>query len=288
MFHLRNPPFSRGFIQTIMMSMTTTKTQDYIDQLIAQGEISFTKQRMQSEMKMTARAAEKAIHALKERKRIASPARGYYLILTPEFRQLGCLPPDYFIDDLMQHWQQEYYIGLLTAALYFGAAHQQLQTFQVVVGKPRPAIHCGRVRIEFVTKSEMSRTPTQQLKTRTGYMTVATPEATIIDLIQFMNRCGGINHVATVLDELAESVDLKVLKELLTKKHERAGLQRLGFLLEFLGHEAISDVIYQCLTVKDLRVVPLAPEISATGAKRHAKWKIALNTTIESDLDDTY
>ncbi len=271
-----------------MLVMTTEKSKQYIDYLTSQGEVSFTMQKMQNKMKITSKAAERAIYYLRKRGEIASPARGYYLILTPEFRQLGCLPPDYFIDDLMQHWQQEYYVGLLTAALYFGAAHQQLQTFQVVVSKPRPAIHCGRVRIEFVTKSKMSRTPTQQLKTRTGYMTVTTPEATMMDLIQFMNRCGGINHVATVLDELAESVDLKVLKELLTKKHERAGLQRLGFLLEFLGHEAISDVIYQSLAVKDLRVIPLVPEISATGAKRHAKWKIALNTTIESDLDDTY
>lgn len=242
---------------------------------------------MQQTMQITAKAAERAIYYLRKRGEIASPARGYYLILTPEFRQLGCLPPDYFIDDLMQHWQQEYYVGLLTAALYFGAAHQQLQTFQVVVSKPRPGIHCGSVRVEFITKGETGKTPTQQLKTRTGYMTVATPEATMLDLIQFMNRCGGLNHVATVLDELVESVDPKVLKELLIKKHERTVLQRLGFLLEFLGHDAISDVVYQCLT-KALRVVPLDPHISFTGAKRHVKWKVALNTTIESDLDDTY
>ena len=201
---------------------------------------------------------------------------------------MGCLPPDYFIDDLMLHWQQQYYVGLLTAALYFGAAHQQLQTFQVVVSKPRPAIHCGRVRIEFITKSDISKTPTQQLKTRTGYMTVATPEATVMDLIQFMNRCGGINYVVTVLEELAESVNPKMFKELLTKKHERSGLQRLGFLLEFLGHETTSELVYQSVANKDLRVVPLDPSISITGTKRNSKWQVALNSTIESDLDDTH
>ncbi len=36
-------------------------------------------------------------------KEIAAVAKGYYLILRPEFRELGCLPPNYFIDALMSH-----------------------------------------------------------------------------------------------------------------------------------------------------------------------------------------
>jgi len=79
------------------------------------------------------KAALNALARLKKKKEIVSPSKGYYLILTPEFRKQGCLPADYFIDDLMQHWKKDYYVCLLTAALYYGAAHQQPQTFQVMI-----------------------------------------------------------------------------------------------------------------------------------------------------------
>ena len=72
MYDLYNSPFSRGIIQIIMMGIIAKTTREYIDQLTAQGEISFTKQRMQREMEMTERTAEKAIHALRKQGEIAS------------------------------------------------------------------------------------------------------------------------------------------------------------------------------------------------------------------------
>ena len=38
----------------------------------------------------------------------------------------------------MEYWQSKYYVGLLTAAMYHGASHQQPQIFQVVIEKNRP------------------------------------------------------------------------------------------------------------------------------------------------------
>ena len=128
--------------------MNNKNAREYIDQLTAQGEVSFTVQKMIFDREITKKAAERAIYRLKRKKEIIDIAKGYYLILTPEFRKLRCLPPDYFIDDLMKHWQQTYYVGLLSAGLYFGAAHQQPQIFQVVIDRYRPAIRCGHVKIE--------------------------------------------------------------------------------------------------------------------------------------------
>lgn len=260
---------------------------DYIDQLTARGEISFTTQQMQHERCLTTKAVERAIYRLKRKGEVAAIAKGYYLILTPEFRKMGCLPPDYFIDDLMQHWQQDYYVGLLSAALYFGAAHQQPQLFQVVTDRYRPAVRCGQVKIEFITKKTLSHTPTTQLKTHSGLMNVSTPEATMMDLCLFLRRSGGLSHVATVLDELAEAVTPAALKQLLDQNNELTWIQRLGYLLEQLGQQELADVLYQHIKNQPTNIVSLAPYYPMRGAARDAKWRVAINAVIESDVHDT-
>ena len=37
---------------------------------------------------------------------ITSPARGFYIIVPPEYRSLGCLPADQFIPDLMRRLER--------------------------------------------------------------------------------------------------------------------------------------------------------------------------------------
>lgn len=54
-------------------------------------------------------------------------------------------------------------------------------------------------------------------------MKVSTPETTMMDLCIFMRRSGGLSHVATVLDELAESVNSIALKKLLKKLRNLPG-----------------------------------------------------------------
>ena len=261
---------------------------EYLDQLTAKGEISFTSQKMRLDLGMTTKAVERAIYRLKRKKEITAIAKGFYLILKlRKFRKLGCLPPDYFIDDLMRFWQQDYYVGLLSAALYFGAAHQQPQIFQIVIDQYRHAIRCGQVKIEFITKEKLSAAQTKKLKTHTGSINISTPETTMMDLCVFMRRSGGLSHVATVLNELAESVDAIALKKLLKKTKEFTWVQRLGYLLENLGHHELAAVIYQHIKHQRTNIVPLVPYSSITGVERNTKWRVAINAVVESDIDDT-
>ena len=62
------------------------------------------------------------------------------------------LPATWFIDALMKHFSQEYYVGLLTAAALHGAAHQQPMTFQVITDKRTRNITVGELFIEFICK----------------------------------------------------------------------------------------------------------------------------------------
>ena len=96
---------------------------------------------------MSAPAARNALKRLATRNRVASPARGFYVVIPPEYRKLGCLPPEQFIPALADREGRPYYVGLLSAAQYYGAAHHRPQEFQVCLEKNRRPIACGGVRV---------------------------------------------------------------------------------------------------------------------------------------------
>src|SRR5216684_2410755 len=93
-----------------------------------------------------------ALNRLAKQKLIASPARGFYVILPPEYGALGCLPADQFIPALMKRLNLSYYTALLSAAQYHGAGHQRPQQFQVFVARNRRPIQCGAVRVAFMAR----------------------------------------------------------------------------------------------------------------------------------------
>lgn len=89
-----------------------------------------------------------------------------------EHRVAGAPPPSWYIDALMQHHKQPYYVALLSAAALHGAAHQQPQTFQVMTNKPLRPILVGRARVNFFVKKNIEDTAVVKIKTTTGFTTV--------------------------------------------------------------------------------------------------------------------
>jgi len=177
-----------------------------------------------------------ALWRLAHSRRVASPRRGFYVIVPPEHRAVGCPSPEWFIDDLMAYLGRPYYVGLLTAAALHGAAHQAPQEFQVVTDRRLPMIRIGRARIRFVKKARVATTPTVRVNTPTGQMRVSSPEATAIDLVRYPEHAGFLSNVATVLRELVERIDRRGLLRVATADGETAYAQRLGYLLDL--HQA--------------------------------------------------
>ena len=128
-----------------------------IDDMAARGRHHFTTQEAASLLGSSVPAARAALRRLREKGRVAAPYRGFHVIVPPEYRRLGCLPADQLVPQLMGHLGLVYYAALLTAGRYHGAAHQQPQVFQVMVGKNRPAITCGEVRVAFAARSNISQ-----------------------------------------------------------------------------------------------------------------------------------
>ena len=93
-----------------------------------------------SALGVSAAATKLALNRLAKQGEIASPMRGYDIIVPPEYRSLGSLPADQFIPGLMKSQRQIYYASLLTAAQYHGEAHHRPQEFQVMLAKNRRPI----------------------------------------------------------------------------------------------------------------------------------------------------
>ena len=132
----------------------------YIDSLAAKGRYHFTTAGAVAALGSSPVAVRAVIRRLREKGRLATPFRGFHLIVPPEYRALGCLPAEQFVPLLMEHLGLVYYAGLLTAASLQGAAHQAPMVFQAVVAENRPEIRCGRVRVEFVARANVGEIPT--------------------------------------------------------------------------------------------------------------------------------
>lgn len=109
----------------------------YLDELLAQGIYCFSGLEASLTLGCTPIATRATLRRLRHKGEITMPFRGFYVIVTPEHRKLGCLPANQFIPSLMAHLEQTYYVGILTAAEYYGAAHHHPQTFQVVLPRIR-------------------------------------------------------------------------------------------------------------------------------------------------------
>src|ERR1700688_916874 len=145
---------------------------DYLARLAASGRYHFGSGEAQKELGVSPAAAKLALHRLSKQGLIASPARGFYVIVPPEYRSLGCLPADQFIPALMKRLGLRYYAGLLSAAEYHGAAHQRPQEFQVFLARNRRPVRCRMVRVAFIARKDIEDVPVQSLNTPRGTVLV--------------------------------------------------------------------------------------------------------------------
>ena len=259
------------------------KALTFINELRSQGRFSFSTAEAEKALSLKKIPCLNALHRLKKNKLIVSPAKGFYLIVPPEYQAYGCLPADMFISDLLRHWNLPYYVGFLSAAQYYGAAHQKPQRFQVITLKNRPPIHCGRIHIEFIAKKQIDRRLIKKFNTLAGTIDVATPELLAADLISFPQHAAGINNVATILSDLTETIDAKKLLELTKINIEAFWVQRLGWLFEFLGFEKLANALFTRLDGKTLHWVRLVSRVPYNPLERNKKWHVIVNTTVEPD-----
>ena len=264
----------------------------YLENLRSDGYRYFTSDQIKQKLKLSDSAIKSGLYRLKQNKKIISPANGLYVMVPPEHKAYGSIPAEELVPIIMQYLKADYYVGLLSAGLFWGATHQKPGRLQIVTNKRiKHSLEFGNVAIELVYKENLDDLPTKDFVVNTGYLKVCTPELLALDLFTYSKRAGGISHIATVLSELISNIDVDKLITLAEKLDGVHQIQRLGFVLEKIEtmedenkKKQIIDKLAKYVESIDRPYVALVPYISTVGYPRSKKWRIIENTDFESDL----
>jgi predicted transcriptional regulator of viral defense system len=261
---------------------------NWIEYLQKDGRVCFSLAQVVEKFPLYNRIVLKnALTRLTSKNKICSVWKGFYVIIPIEYQLKGIIPEVFYIDWLMKFLGRDYYISLLNAAVFYGAAHQQPQEFSVITTPPslRSTQKKG-TKINFNNRATIFEQFTEQRKTPTGYIRISSPELTATDLIQFEKEIGGINRAAMVLNELVESCDFKKLTKDFFQYVPTSIIQRLGYLLdEVLEFQSQAADLYSCVKKYEIpfRKIPLKSRKIFSNCETNKKWEVVINEQIEID-----
>jgi len=257
-----------------------------IDEIQGRGKFYFTLEDIKMRLNLEQSAFQKQLQPLLKLKKIALIRKGFYAIVPTEYRKIGAPPVTYYIEGMMNSLNRPYYIGLLNAAARYGAAHQQPQKYAVIIPPPvLPAIKKPYASIAFLYKKKWPVKDIVQQTTDAGFLNVSSPELTALDLCYYSKHAAGINHVATVLQELSEEIDENKLVEVAKRYSSLMAVQRLGYLLEFLGFAEKVMPLKEWLKSQKYHAALLqAGDKNGKSKVTGNDWRIIVNTEIESDI----
>lgn len=276
-----------------MMLKSRASLPDYLTHLQAGGRVSFTRGEALEAARLSEAAFLKGAARLRRKHMLLSPRQGFYVAVPPQFLSWEAPPPSWYIDDLMRHEGRLYYVGLLKAAELHGATHHAVMEFQVVTDRQLPKIRAGRSHIVFYFRKEIEPvlSAIERRKTDTGSMAVSSVELTCLDLIRYVHGVGGFDAVATVLADLGDKIDGEKLA-VIASHFERATIQRLGYLLDHIGHATAAEPLHRQLTAQSsVPWVKLDParrkdKIASTEsepAEKNIRWRVMVQHLPEID-----
>jgi len=153
------------------------------------------------------------IKSLKKKKAIKSIGRNFVLEETNEFEIAGAL-----------HFPS--YISFWSALNYYGFSDNTPKKFFIATTKQKKEVK----GFKFTTISQKRFFG----YTSVGKITIAEKEKAIIDSLLFPKYAGGIKEIETSLKNALREIDMKKLVDYAFQIKSKAGLRRLGFLLEKL------------------------------------------------------
>lgn len=227
------------------------------------------------------------LYRLCSNKTIASVYRGFYVIIPVQYVLRGSVPATYYIDQLMAYLSKPYYVCMLSAAELLGAAHQRPQQFSVMTTFPkRRVVSTRNVIIDWFYREGLPEDALITKNTETGTIRISNPLLTAADLVQYQQHVGGLSRVATILEELAEQIDIKSQFASLASFVKKVTWQRLGYILEHVVEEnELADELYEQIRnlPGSLMYMPFSTSAEDNTSERNSRWKIKINVQIEKD-----
>jgi predicted transcriptional regulator of viral defense system len=256
---------------------------NFIEDLQSRGIYTFNKSQARKYLKIKEDALSKQLVRYAVKKKILRIKKDFYIILPVEYKNSGILPPFWFIDDLMNHFNISYYVALVSAAANHGAAHQQPQKFQVMVNKSVRDINTKGLHMQFVLKNKIIEKHIADKKTETGYMKISDPNLTVFDMLKYVKKSGGLSNVATIISELLPEINIDEIIDIAKNEQGEVYMRRLGYMLESVINEKdLSDELYSKLKQSNYFSL-LDPSKSIKGSEYNKRWQIYINSKIEVD-----
>ncbi len=251
------------------------------DQLLSEGTNAVTIDEVESRTGVTRNAVYLGVKYAMDRNRLFSPARGFYVIVPPEYRVAGVVPAVHFIDPMMNHLGIEYYLGLATAASWWGSSHHASQEFQVIANGRLPDRTIGKVRLRFISRTRLDDKAIRRVAGPRTMLNVSTPDLTSVDLAANPAHVGGLSNVATILAALPDLDGPRIAA--LAKHRTRADARRLGWLLSLVRHDIHLRALKIFADPNHGQPTLLASNKPRTG-QVDKDWNVLVNTNVEPDL----
>ncbi|HRW63207.1 MAG TPA: type IV toxin-antitoxin system AbiEi family antitoxin [Bacteroidales bacterium] len=259
---------------------------EYINELLSQEEYSFSWEELQKKSTKTKSSLINELSRLVDKKQVVNLRQGFYLIIPPRYSKIKTLPINLYIDKLFKYLGKDYYLGLYTAAKFYGASHQQIQKDYVIATLPsNHNIKKQNIVIDFFNISTWPSRNVIKKKSDAGYFNVSSPALTMADLIHHHPKIGGINRMLAILEELTEELKLDDINDLLLWYPYKSTIQRMGYFLELLSvDKVLINPFYNYFKNKKYFPVLLSPKKGQKAGRVDNKWKVDVNIDLDSDL----
>ncbi len=263
----------------------------YLDDLLGRGRAYFSRNEALAALGLKPSALAAVITRSVNKRRLANPRHGFYLVLRPEDQVAGAPDPVKWIDPLMKHQGIDYRISLLRAAAFHGASHQASMVFQLVVPRQLRDFDLGRHRLQFLYQGPDAFNQVNQpslvghMKSDAGFATVAGVELTLLDCVRYFHKAAGINGVAQIVKDIGAKASPRLLQKA-AGAYENSAVRRLGYLLDLAGHARQADAL-QAFAKQARTALPLDPAVKslvkalAQTGERNPRWKLLINEGVE-------
>ena len=208
------------------------------DFLLERGERLVTTERVAALLGVRPERVSRSLTVPRHDRRMLSVTKGVWVPVRAGRAPAGTNPPVEFIDEMMSHLGHCYCLGYRSAAAMYGAAHYGWGDLQVITTGRLRSRRLGAWPLQFVTRPQLNRWPVRVLTRGGAVVRVASPEATVFDLVARQDLALGLSHAATLIAELLtlDTLDGGGLAAV-AGLYPAAVVRRAGFLVDRLGSE---------------------------------------------------
>ena len=253
-----------------------------IENLEAEGRHTFTVEEAMNRLGSGRRNTLAILGGLKRAKRIVSLTKGLYALWHPSERRWGIHPLP-ILDALMKYRKCPYYVGLLSAADYYGVAHHKPQVLQVIIPKQMKFRKAKELAISFHVFNKFPSAGISFVKIQAEKTIFSSPERTALDLFYFESACGGFKNISLVIRDLISKLKPENLKKVIDQYPYSSSVQKLGYMLEhFNSDKRLLKVLNKWANNNILPNISLSSRLPKKG-KVHPLWHIIENANIEEE-----